>query len=545
MMVIRKWKVVLFLLGGSLALNAQEAGDEQELQPITVLQQGINEDVFPKEAFREDQAESSQNKRTRTSLKGTIASPGKDSAFGDYDLSATYDSLWLEELSKSSSLYAELQQAISQAETEGTELGGWDTEVFKNRLQKLNERTPLDISYNPSLENVVKSFLLRKKELMARMITSSQFYFPMFEEALDRNNIPLEIKYLAIVESALNPRARSRVGATGLWQFMYGTGRMYGLDVNSYVDERSDPIKSTEAACKYLSKLYDIFDDWDLALAAYNSGPGNVNKAIRRSGGYTNYWNIRRYLPRETAGYVPAFIATYYLLEYADEYGIEGKKAERPYFETDTVTVKNLITFEQIAKSSGVALDELKILNPAYKLNIIPKIQGKNYTLRLPVRALGRFVANEDQIYAQAKSENSKREKPLPELVKAEERIRYRVRSGDYLGKIAERYGVGVSQIKRWNGLRSDQLRIGQRLTIYPRKPAFVSKRTQSKSKKPQPKLADNGTSKFHTVRKGDSLWTISQKYPGISIENLREWNGIHGNDIRPGTRLKLCACSP
>ena len=171
----------------------------------------------------------------------------------------------------------------------------------------MNQKTPFNIAYNPSLENVIKSFLVRKRGLIERMLTISQFYFPLFEEQLDNHGIPLEMKYLAIVESALNPRARSRVGATGLWQFMYGTGKMYKLDVSSYVDERRDPIKSTEAACKYLSKLYDIFDDWDLALAAYNSGPGNVNKAIRRSGGYRNYWNIRRNLPRETAGYVPAF----------------------------------------------------------------------------------------------------------------------------------------------------------------------------------------------------------------------------------------------
>ena len=545
MMVIRKWTIVLVLLGGGLSLSAQEASDEQELQPIKVLRQGINKDVFPKTALQENQSNSADTEGGRASSNETVAYKRADTAFGDYDLTAAYESLWLEELKRSSSLYSEMQLAVHSNEPEAADLSGWDTEVFKARLQKLDEKTPLDISYNPSLENVVKSFLKRKRDLMARMITASQFYFPMFEEALDRNNIPLEIKYLSIVESALNPRAKSRVGATGLWQFMYGTGRMYGLDVNSYVDERSDPIKSTEAACKYLSKLYDIFDDWDLALAAYNSGPGNVNKAIRRSGGYKNYWNIRRYLPRETAGYVPAFIATYYLLEYAEEYGIRGKKAERPYFETDTVSVKNLITFAQIAKWSDVEVDELKLLNPAYKLNIIPKIQGKNYTLRLPIRAMGRFVANEEQIYAQAESEIKKREKPLPQLVKAEERIRYRVRSGDYLGKIAERYGVGVSQIKRWNGLRSDQLRIGQRLTIYPRKPAFVSNKTASKSKNTQSKSAQKGDSKIHTVREGDSLWTISQKYPGISIENLREWNGIRGNDIRPGTKLKLCACSP
>ncbi len=534
MMVIRKLASGLLLFLVSYGLQAQDSLEVKELQPVKAIKEGVTTKINSRSTAIEFANPSEQ----RVEIKGAVINQNNGEVLGDYTLPASYDSLWLEELSKSNALYPEMTNLVNTAVDQPADLSGWDTEVFKARLQKLNERTPLDISYNPSLENVVKSFLVRKKELLSRMLTSSQFYFPMFEEALDRHNIPLEIKYLSIVESALNPRAKSRVGATGLWQFMYGTGRMYDLDVNSYVDERSDPVKSTEAACQYLSKLHSIFNDWDLALAAYNSGPGNVNKAIRRSGGYKNYWNLRRYLPRETAGYVPAFIATFYLIEYAEEYGIKGKNVPRPYFETDTITVKNLITFDQISKWSGVGLDEVKLLNPSYKLNIIPKIEGKNYTLRLPIRAMGRFVANEQEIYAQAEEEIKKREKPLPQLVKAEDRIRYRVRSGDYLGKIAERYGVGVSQIKRWNGLKSDNLRVGQRLTIYPRKPAFAARQSTASGK------ATTG-SKFHTVRKGDSLWTISQKYPGISIENLREWNGILGNDIIPGTKLKLCSCSP
>ncbi len=545
MTVIRNFSMAILLLLGAILGIAQDSGDPSGLQPVKAMAQGINKEILAKSTLPGALTKEGNTSEKQSENKAHLISTLGSEVYGDYDLSRRYDSLWLQELAKNEELYNELLDEAGSEETLASEPVGWDTEVFKSRLQRLNERTPLDISYNPSLEMVVKSFLLKKKDLLGRMITASQFYFPMFEEALDRNNIPLEIKYLSIVESALNPRARSRVGATGLWQFMYGTGRMYGLDVNSYVDERSDPVKSTEAACAYLSKLYEIFNDWDLALAAYNSGPGNVNKAIRRSGGYKNYWNIRRYLPRETAGYVPAFIATYYLLEYAEEYGIRGQIAERPYFETDTVNVKNLITFEQISKWSGVSEEELKVLNPSYKLNIIPKIEGKTYTLRLPVEALGRFVANEEEIYVKAETEIQNREKPLPELVKAEDRIRYRVRSGDYLGKIAERYGVRVSQIKRWNGLRSDQLRIGQRLTIYPRKPAFSSSQTVAKSQQATSKTSVNSSSKFHTVRKGDSLWTISQQYPGISIENLREWNGIRGNDIRPGTKLKLCACSP
>lgn len=470
----------------------------------------------------------------------------KDGTGSKYDLkdnpiAARYDSLWMNVLYENASLSNEMLREVSQLDYEKTYATSLSTDTLKARLQRLNQKTPFNIAYNPALENVIKSFLFRKRNLMEKMLTVSQFYFPLFEQELDNYDIPLEMKYLAIVESALNPRARSRVGATGLWQFMYGTGKQYELDVSSYVDERSDPIKSTKAACRFLSKLYDIYGDWDLALAAYNSGPGNVNKAIRRSGGYKNYWNIRRYLPRETAGYVPAFLATMYLFEYADEHGLKGQTVERPYFETDTVQVKSLITFDQISELVGVGKEELKVLNPSYKLDVIPYIGGKSHTLRLPNHAIGKFVANEDAIYAHVKKELESMESPLPKLIEEAEqnRIRYKVRSGDYLGRIAERHGVGVSQLKQWNGLRNNDLRAGQRLTIFPRyTPATASRATPTASNTPI--LAD---AKVHMVKSGDSLWTISRKYPGISVENLRQWNGISGKDLKPGTTLKLCAC--
>lgn len=486
---------------------------------------------------------------TKDKIDGnTIAlSVGEDSKTKLMDLEEArrYDSLWLKELHDSAQLFSELLIEVQNPSEEEITMVDLPTDTLKARLALLDEKTPFNISYNSSLESVIKSFLVRKKDLMQRMITASQFYFPLFEQELDNQDVPLEIKYLAIIESALNPRARSRVGAKGLWQFMYGTGKMYGLEVSSYVDERNDPIFATKAAAKYLSKLHGIFNDWDLALAAYNSGPGNVNKAIRRSGGYKNYWNIRRNLPRETAGYLPAFLATMYIFEYAEEHGLQYKKADRPYFETDTVHVKNLITFDQISKLVDISNEELEMLNPAYKLNIIPKIKGKTYALRLPVTKIGKFVNNEEAIYAYAKKELDSLEKPLPQLAEAKNQVRYKVRSGDYLGKIAERYGVGVSQIKRWNGLRSNNLRVGQRLTIFPRKP-YIAKQAVAKtstSKSPTTVLASSG-SKVHTVKEGDSLWTISRKYPGVSIENLRKWNGLSGNNLKPGTKLKLCDCS-
>lgn len=462
----------------------------------------------------------------------------------DNPYAARIDSLWKKELLDNAlfdTIYKDIQTLPYKDSIAFTEL---PTDTLKQRLAKLNERTPFNIEYNPSLESVIKNFLKRRRKSLQRLIDKSGYYFPMFEQELDIYNVPLEVKYLAIVESALNPRAKSRVGATGLWQFMFATGRLYNLDVNSYVDERMDPLKSTNAAARYLAKLYEIFNDWDLALAAYNSGPGNVSKAIRRSGGYKNYWNLRPYLPRETAGYVPAFLATLYIFEYAEQHGFVKNKNALPIKFTDTIKVKKMITFDQIANLTGIDKEEIALLNPAYKLDIIPVIKDKDYSLRLRTEAIGKFVANEDSIYSYATNELEKREKPLPQLVKIDAKIRYRVRSGDYLGRIANRYGVRVRDIKRWNGLRSNNLRIGQRLTIYPRKPNFKapkkSKKVATKNSKKQQK---NSNLKSYTVRTGDSLWTIAQKFPGISVENLKNWNGISGTKLKPGMRLKLCNC--
>jgi membrane-bound lytic murein transglycosylase D len=301
---------------------------------------------------------------------------------------------------------------------------------------------------------------------MARAV----YYFPMFEKYLDQYDIPLEMKYLAIVESALNPIAKSGMGATGLWQFMYPTGVQYKLKVSSYVDERQDPVRATIAACKYLSDLYTIFGDWDLALAAYNSGPGNVAKAIKRSGGYRNYWNIRSFLPRETASYVPAFYATMYLFEYQKEHNLVADAPQIRFFETDTIQVKKTVSFDQVSEKTGISSALIQFLNPSYKLAIIPFVAGKKYTIRLPRKNSFTFLENQTAIYELAREDAAKREKPLPKYFEMDKRIRYRVRSGDFLGKIANKFGVRVSEIKRWNRMKTTQLKIGQRLSIYPKK---------------------------------------------------------------------------
>ncbi|MFC4268168.1 lytic transglycosylase domain-containing protein [Polaribacter marinivivus] len=284
--------------------------------------------------------------------KDTIKQPIDSAFFTDKDLKVI-DSLLVDE-KFSSALLDTLEYIIDDKDIIGNTNLVLTTDLLKQRLSVLNENTPFNLAYNPALEKVINSYLKYRRKYYPALMAKAKYYFPMFEQYLDQYDIPLEMKYLAIVESALKPRARSRVGASGMWQFMYGTGKQFDLKVSSYVDERYDPLKSTIAACKYLSQLYKIFGDWDLALAAYNSGPGNVTKAIKRSGGYKNYWNIRPFLPRETAGYVPAFYATMYIFEYSEEHKIYSDLPKFFDFQTDTIQVKRTISFDQISEIINV-----------------------------------------------------------------------------------------------------------------------------------------------------------------------------------------------
>lgn len=452
----------------------------------------------------------------------------------DMKRARSIDSLWLKELFDTGR-FEEMYGSVLNQDYEPIPYEELPTEVLKQRLEELNARTPFNVEYNPSLESVIRGYLKNRRRTMANLMALSDYYFPMFEELLDKHGLPLEMKYLAIVESALVPRATSRVGAQGLWQFMYSTGKMFGLEVSSYVDERNDPIMATEAACEYLKSLEKSLGDWDLALAAYNSGPGNVAKALRRSGGYTNYWNIRQHLPRETAGYLPAFLATMYIFEYAEEHGFKSAGPQFPYVATDTIKIKKMVTLQQVAEVTNLDIDEVRFLNPSYKKDIIPVVKDENYVLRLPLDAVGKFLTNEQAIYAYAEKEFNEREKPLPQFFEQNDKVRYRVRSGDYLGKIAEKYGVSVSKIKRWNGLRSNRLRVGQRLTIYPSRPTSTKSSSNSTASS-----ASAGNVRTYTVRSGDSLWSISQKFPGVSVENIKKWNDISGNKLKPGMKLKI-----
>ena len=457
----------------------------------------------------------------------------------DQPIAAYYDSLVLRKF-YGFGLYDSVQTVVDFKDVDKDFLLDLPTDTLKARLALLDAKTPFNVVYNPILEQVIHTFLKKRRKSLQRLMNLSEYYFPLFEKELDAQNVPLEIKYLAIVESALNPLARSRVGATGLWQFMFQTGKLYGLELNSYVDDRSDPVKSTAAAARYLSDMYQIFGDWDLVLAAYNSGPGNVNKAIRRSGGYQNYWNLRPYLPRETQGYLPAFLATLYIFEYAEEHGFQKGREQISLFETDTIVVKQNLPLKKVSEILNISEDDLAFLNPSYKIKTIPYVKGKSYTLRLPKMHAGLFVNNETDIYAYLQSESEKTEKPLPEFTDVSSSVVYRVRSGDNLGAIANKYGTTVNNLKRWNGLRSNMLSVGQRLTVYAKNPNVSTVKVTNTANVNNQKNTESNDERHYVVRSGDSLWSIAQKFPGVSVEDIKKWNDIRGNQLKPGMKLKL-----
>ena len=343
---------------------------------------------------------------------------------------------------------------------------------------------------------------------------------------------------MAVVESMLNPTATSRAGAKGIWQFIYSTGRSYGLEINSYVDERMDVEKAMDAAARYLEDAYRIFGDWTLAMSSYNCGAGNVSKAIRRAGGSMDYWDIYPYLPRETRGYVPAFVGVMYAMTYYKEYGIEPQDVGMPA-RTDTFEIRKNLHFRQISDVVGVPIQDLENLNPQYFNDIIPGA-NHSYILKLPSSWTTAFLdTDQDSLYNYKKDSlfSAKVIRDVHNSGKkgSQNRIAYKVRSGDYLGKIAGRYGVSVSQLKKWNNLRSSDIRAGQTLYIYGASPS-ASKSSSSVSKSP----SSYKTGSYYTVKSGDSLYNIAKLYPGVSAENIKEANGLKNDRIRPGQKLRI-----
>tara|TARA_B100001250_G_scaffold400012_1_gene410065 strand:+ start:1595 stop:2797 length:1203 start_codon:yes stop_codon:yes gene_type:complete len=343
----------------------------------------------------------------------------------------------------------------------------FDAERVKERIESLNRLTPLNLVYNQTVLQHIKFYLFQRPEQVSKLLALSEYYFPIFEEYLDKNRLPLELKYLPIIESSLNPNARSYAGAVGLWQFMYPTAKEHGLRINSYLDERKDVYKSTQAACDYLAKAYKVFNNWDLAISSYNAGRGNITKAMRRSGGIFNYWELRPFLPKQTRNYIPSFIAALYVMNFATEHGIS--KAQKSFFkahEVDSVYLKRSVKISHLAHVLKIDTLELEVLNPTYRTKLIPSIENEKFPIILPHNKAGIFLLNEDSIYKKLESMEQLEALDYPEFTDIE-KIRYKVKKGDYLGKLAKKYKCEIKDIMLWNDLKNHSIKVGQNLNIY------------------------------------------------------------------------------
>ena len=425
----------------------------------------------------------------------------------------------------------------------------YDDYTFQARLAKLDANSPFDLVFNEHVKGFINMYAVRKRESVSRMMGVAQLYYPMFEEVFDRYNIPLELKHLAVIESALIPYAKSRAGATGLWQFMYPTGKMYGLNVTSYIDQRCDPYKATVAAAEYLKSLYGMFGDWQMVLAAYNAGPGTISKAIRRSGGKKTYWEIRPFLPTETQGYVPAFIAANYVMNYGPEHNIYPAVPRKTYFEVDTVVVKEQMNFEQLSQALDISQEEILYFNPQYRKNIIPS--GGN-AMCLPKNKIGVFLTNEQDIYAaiQAQQKEGLVVESLAEVKKV-----HTVKSGERLSTIARKYGVTIADIKSWNYVGRKGLRPGKKIIVYVKesqttktleiKPETKNEQNLALDKEKEGKLLaeNNAASKidfvWYKVKKGESLFRVAKKH-GVEVNDIKALNNLKSNNLNSGQLLKV-----
>jgi membrane-bound lytic murein transglycosylase D len=402
-----------------------------------------------------------------------------------------------------------------------------------------------DMSFelNETIFAFINYFVVRNRDYTRMILERRDVYFPMFEETLAKHDMPEDIKYLAIIESGLNPRARSRVGAMGLWQFMPATGNMYSLNYGKDIDDRMDPELSTEAAAKYLKALYRMFNDWEVALAAYNCGPGNVRKAIRRSGGKRTFWGIYNFLPRETRSYVPQFQAMMYVLRYAEDHNLVLENPVYP-IAYEKVLFNQELDLEKLAQIADLCIEDIEELNPSIQNRLIPS-SHKNIALRIPKSKVAYITENKTDFADAVKLTNERSialrtvpgnnvSKPTTAAAttkvsnRNEERFAYKVKSGDFLGKIAQQHGTSVDKIKEWNNLNSNNIKVGQTLFI------FANNSSSSNS------LSENSSegSRVYTVQPGDSLWLISKKLDGVSIEKIKELNNLNSNQIKPGQKL-------
>ena len=417
-------------------------------------------------------------------------------------------------------------------------------EVYIERIKKMNSF--IQIPYNDIVRNYIIMYSEKMPKSMPHILGLCKHYMPLFEEIFDKYGLPVELKAMAIIESAMNPRAESRVGAKGMWQFMYQTAKMYDLHVDSFVDERMDPIKSCNAAAQYLLDSYNMFGDWNLAIASYNCGAGNVMKAIKRAGGSRKFWDIWPYLPKETRTYVPAFVGALYTLEYYKEHGIKPEAVALP-MAIDTLVIGKQLHLQQVSDFTGAPLEELKNLNPQFRHSIIPGHE-REYILRLPLQYTSSFIENEDTLYKH-KAEVYFDPVTIRKIKEGGDGVRiiYKVQNGDYLGKIASKHRVSVAKIKKWNNLKSDNIRVGQKLVIYrggsgpavaePAPKQSSSSGTSTKST--AAKSTSSATKITYTVKKGDVLGKIAEKH-GVGLSKLREWNNLKNDKIRVGQTLTI-----
>ncbi|MDH6306426.1 membrane-bound lytic murein transglycosylase D [Parabacteroides sp. PF5-5] len=438
-------------------------------------------------------------------------------------------------------------------------------EVIRERLERLPRIIPM--TYNNIVRNSINLYTERRRSLIRYMLGMADFYFPMIEQILDENGLPMELKYLAVVESALNPTALSRVGAAGLWQFMLPTGKSYGLEINSLVDDRRDPVKATQAACRYFKDMYEIYQDWHLVLAAYNCGPGNVNKAIRRSGGKMDFWQIFQHLPRETRSYVPLFIAANYAMNYYCDHNICPVETTLP-LSTDTVMVNRAVHLQQVADLVQMDVEEIRALNPQYKRDIIPG-NVKPSVLKLPTSKSFAYIEKENAIYGHRVDELlGMFDENGQANASNREQIIHVTKAGETLFTIGDKYGVTARDIRKWNGLGSNRVASGKRLKLYVDNGgvAFASNKakqettatatatkTTAASQQVKTQTAKATTAKTQTasaannkgyvtykVKSGDSLYSIARKYPGVSAAVLQKANNLPNSNIRPGQILKV-----
>lgn len=438
--------------------------------------------------------------------------------------------------------------------------------VYENRLGKIN--SIINLPYNNIIRNHIHVYTVQKRQKFCAVLGVMDYYLPMIEDIFDSYGLPSELKYMAVIESALNPNAVSRMGATGLWQFMFSTGKMYGLTINSIVDERRDPVKATHAAARYLKDLYNIFNDWTLVIAAYNCGPGNVNKAIRRSGNKKDYWDIYYRLPRETRGYLPQYVAAAYAITYFPEHGLKPLSLGIP-LATDTIMVTKDIHLSQISEVMRIPLGELKALNPQYKTGLVPG-SSRPQALTLPMAHLGDFIDMNDTIRnyrsdvylnkATRISDPTRTTYTSSYSAKDKARIVYTVKSGDNLGFISEWFRVPLSELRVWNNIYRNNIRAGQRLAIYvdpsraeyfskvnsmsfSEKQAMTGKKIPENTQAPviQASLKTEGEYEVYTVRSGDTIWDIVKMYDNVTTTDVLNLNGISDPEkIMVGQKLKI-----